>query len=337
MSAQVETMAYAGRVPWHGLGVPVEDTMTPEEMLEAADLNWTVSKRPAYTLTSPEWSDETTVMQTEGHYFIVRDSDNTVLSACGNDYVPFQNADTFKFFKKFVSAGDMKMETAGSLKNGQDIWGLAKLECSFELAGGDKVEGYLLIDSPHVSGIALTIMFTPIRVVCANTIAMALNTDGNKFRVLHLQAFDGDIIKAAETALGISSELMEDFRIQTEFLSSRTAKHTEVQNYVAELFQPKLLIERGKMEIANDMPLSDEFSRTADQVYESIYNSPGSDLSSAKDTWWGVFNGVTYFIDHKKRENERILGGALYSSWLGQGAATKRKALGLATEYADAA
>ena len=229
------------------------------------------------------------------------------------------------------------METAGSLKNGSDIWGLAKINSTFELAGGDTVAGYLLIDSPHVSGKALTIMFTPIRVVCANTMSLALNTDGHRFRVLHLQAFDDDIMKAAETALGISSELMEGFRIQTEFLSSRTAKLTEVQNFVAELFQPNLLIERGKIEVANDVPLVDQFSRTADQVYESIYNSPGSDLLSAKDTWWGVFNGVTYVIDHKKRENERILGGALHSSWLGQGAATKRKALELTTKYARAA
>jgi phage/plasmid-like protein (TIGR03299 family) len=337
MSAAVETMAYAGEVPWHGLGVKVDNTMTPEEMLEAAGLNWTVSKRPAYTITSPQWWDEATVMQAENHHFIVRDSDNNILSPCGNDYVPFQNADTFKFFKKFVSAGDMKMETAGSLKDGRDIWGLAKINSTFQLAGGDTVEGYLLIDSPHVAGKALTIMFTPIRVVCANTMSLALNTEGHKFRVLHLQAFDDDIMEAAEMALGISSELMEGFRIQTEFLSSRTAKHTEVQNFVAELFQPNLLIERGKIEVANDVPLVDEFTRTADQVYDSIYNSPGSDLPSAKDTWWGVFNGVTYVIDHKKRENERILGGALHSSWLGQGAATKRKALELTTKYARAA
>jgi phage/plasmid-like protein (TIGR03299 family) len=335
MVAAVETMAYAGDVPWHGLGVRVEDTMTPQEMLEAADLNWTVSKRPAYTIDSPTWNEDVGLINAEGHHFIVRDTDSKVLSACGEDYVPFQNADTFRFFKKFVSNGEMKMETAGSLKGGQDIWGLAKLESNFELPGGDRVEGYLLIDSPHVSGKALTIMFTPIRVVCSNTMALALNTDGKRFRVLHLQAFDDEIMRAAEEALGISETKMAEFQEQTTFLSSKRAKPLDVQNFIAELFQPQLLIDRGK--IANDVPLIDEFNRTSEQVHDAIMLSPGADLKSAKGTWWGAINGVTYHMDHTKRESERVKGGALYSSWLGPNAATKRRALDLATEYAKAA
>ena len=75
MAAAVESMAFAGEVPWHGLGVPVEDTMTPEEMLEAASLNWTVSKRPAYTIDAPTWNDDVGLLNAEGHHFIVRDTD----------------------------------------------------------------------------------------------------------------------------------------------------------------------------------------------------------------------------------------------------------------------
>ena len=337
MAAAVETMAYAGNVPWHGLGVKVEDTMTPEEMLEAAQLNWTVSKRPAYTIDGPTWSEDVGLLNAEGHHFIVRDTDNTILSACGEDYVPFQNADTFKFFKKFVSAGNMKMETAGSLKDGQDIWGLAKLDSAFELPGGDKVEGYLLIDSPHVAGKALIIMFTPIRVVCSNTMALALSTEGKRFRVLHLQAFDEEIMETAELALGISGEKMKEFQTQAEFLSSKQTKPINVQNFIAELFQPQLLIERGKMEVANDIPLIDEFNKTSEQVHEAINLSPGADFVSAKGTWWGALNGVTYVLDHEKRETERVAGGALHSGWFGQNANVKRKALSLATKYAEAA
>tara|TARA_R100001530_G_scaffold954_2_gene1672 strand:- start:3497 stop:4510 length:1014 start_codon:yes stop_codon:yes gene_type:complete len=337
MVAAVETMAYAGDVPWHGLGAKVNDTMTPEEMLEAAQLNWTVSKRPAYTLNAPDWTDDVGLLPAVGHHFIVRDTDNSVLSACGEDYIPFQNADTFKFFKKFVSNGKMKMETAGSLKDGQDIWGLAKLEVAFDLPGGDKVEGYLLIDSPHVSGKALTIMFTPIRVVCCNTLALALNTDGKRFRVLHLQAWDDEIMRAAEEALGISGAQMTEFQEQATFLSSKRAQPIDVQKFIAELFQPSLLVERSKLNVANDIPLIDEFNRTAEQVHDAIALSPGADLRSAKGTWWGALNGVTYVMDHTKRDSERVLGGALYSSWLGPNAVTKRKALTLATEYAKAA
>ena len=337
MAHEVETMAYAGKVPWHGLGVQVSDNMTPDEMLIAAQLDWTVSKRPAYTIDTPFWTEDSQPIPVPGSHFIVRDTDNKKLSHCGDDYEPFQNHDTFQFFKKFVSVGDMKMETAGSLRDGENIWGLAKIETSFELAGGDKIEGYLLLNSPHVAGKALTIMFTPIRVVCANTMAMALNTDGKSFRVLHLQAFDDEIMAAAEEALGISEVKMNEFKEQTDFLSSKKALPIETQNFIAELFQPQLLIERGKMEVANDIPLIDEFNKTSEQVHEAINLSPGADFVSAKGTWWGALNGVTYVLDHEKRETERIAGGALHSGWFGQNANVKRRALALATTYAEAA
>ena len=130
---------------------------------------------------------------------------------------------------------------------------------------------------------------------------------------------------------------MAEFQEQSTFLASKQAKPLDVQNFIAQLFQPSLLIERGKMNVANDTPLLDEFSKTSEQVHDAIALSPGADLRSAKGTWWGALNGVTYHMDHTKRQSERVKGGALYSSWLGPNAATKRRALELATEYAKAA
>ena len=170
MAHNIETMAWTGDKPWHGLGIEVAPDLTPEEMLKAAQLEWTVTKRPAYTLTDPQWHEDVGVMQADGHHFITRDSDNRILSHCGDDYIPIQNEDIFKFFKKFTEAGHMTMDTAGSLRDGAEIWGLAKIAADFKLAGGDEVKGYLLINQPHVAGKAMTIKFTPIRVVCNNTV-----------------------------------------------------------------------------------------------------------------------------------------------------------------------
>ena len=125
MAHNVETMAWANDIPWHGLGVEVESNLTPLQMLEAADLNWTVSKRPSYTIATPDWTEDVELIQAEDTYHIVRDSDNTILSHCGKNYVPFQNERVFEFFKRFTEAGQMTMETAGSLRNGKEIWGLA--------------------------------------------------------------------------------------------------------------------------------------------------------------------------------------------------------------------
>ena len=343
MAHMVETMAYAGQVPWHGLGQKVEHTLTPEEMLKAAGLDWTVSKRPVYYADKPNTWDlndprgEAAMLRANDHYVVVRDTDNRVLSHCGEGFVPFQNHETMSFFKKFTEAGHMEMDTAGSLSDGERIWGLAKIKKGFKLAGGDNIEGYLLMANSHKVGSAMTIMFTPIRVVCNNTITLALNQEGmtGKFRVLHLQMFDEEIMQAAETALGISGEQMKQFQEQSEFLASKKATKDQVDNFIAELFQPKLLIERGKSKEADLPQLHEEFSKTSQSILEAIETSPGHDKASAKGTWWGALNGVTYVMDHQKRAKTRD--HALNSAWFGTAAQTKRKAMTKALEFANVA
>jgi phage/plasmid-like protein (TIGR03299 family) len=343
MAHQVETMAYAGDVPWHRLGRAVSSDMTPDEMVVAAGLDWMVSKRPAYTTADPSVTNlfdptsSSKFLFVPDQHFLVRDSDNSVLSPAGKSYVPFQNREVMQFFKKFTDAGQMKMETAGSLKEGRDIWGLAKLAHDFKLPGGDEVKGYMLLNNSHQVGKALTVMLTTIRVVCANTLGMALGADGDRFRVLHLQMFDEEIMQAAEEALGLSTTQMKQFQEQAEFLSKKRAKNNDVEKFIADLFQPNLLVERGKMaDNLNTLPpLRDEFKRTASNVMEAIEISPGASLTSSKGTWWGVLNGVTYVQDHQKRSTSP--GNALHSAWFGAGAVTKRKALNKVLEYAKVA
>jgi len=346
MAHLVETMAYANAVPWHGLGKHVDSNMTPEEMLVAAELDWTVSKRSAYVSTLPSVDNQYNpkasgdMMLIEDSFFVVRDSDNSVLSHCGTGYNPFQNREVMGFFKKFTEAGHMNMETAGSLKLGKEVWGLAKLKEGFKLAGGDEVEGYLLLNNSHQVGKAMTIMFTPIRVVCNNTLTLALGdaASQNRFRVLHLQMFNDEVMRAAEEALGLSHNCMETFKQQSEYLSSKSAKTFDVDNFIAELLQPTTLIERAKAQgkAANDLPpLRDEFKRNALTVAEAFEMSPGSDMKSARGTWWGAFNAVTYAVDHPRRSSQE--GNSLYSAWFGSGANIKRKALTKAMEYANVA
>jgi len=344
MAHLVETMANANEVPWHGLGTQVDSTMTPDQMLVAAGIDWTVSKRHAYVaaqqsvgnLYDPQASSE--MLLVEDNYFVVRDTDNTVMSHCGAGYTPFQNAEVMSFFKRFTEAGDMTMETAGSLKSGKEIWGLAKLKDGFRLAGDDEVKGYLLLNNSHQVGKAMTVMFTPIRVVCNNTLTQALGDAGaqNRFRVLHLQMFDEEVMRAAEEALGLSANRMNAFKEQAEFLSSKPVRPFDVDNFIAELLQPTTLIERAKASNPDSLPpLRDEFKRNALAVAEAFEISPGSTMKSAKGTWWGALNAVTYVVDHPTRISQE--GNNLYSAWFGSGANVKRKALVKALEYAAVA
>ena len=333
MAHEIETMAYANEVPWHKLGTQVADDLTPAEMQKAAQLDWTVSKRPAYTITDPEYHEKTGVMHCQGHHFIVRDTDSRILSHCGDNYIPIQNDEIFDFFVKFTKAGHMKMETAGSLKDGGEIWGLAKLADDFKLVGGDEVKGYLLINQPHTAGKAMTIKFTPIRVVCNNTLTMALQGAGTALRMPHVKQFDEDVRKSAEEALGLSSQAISDFKAKAEFLASRQFKEEPLLNYLSELYQPQLLIEKAKTP-ETEFIMREKINKTVEQVLQNIDLSPGATMKSAKGTWWGALNGVTYKEDHQR--SSKGDGNALHSAWFGVGAIRKAKALDKAIEYADA-
>ena len=136
----VETMAYAGELPWHGLGVKVIDDLSPEQMMEKAGVNWSVEKQDLVT------SGGSTVKTKQA---LVRSSDGLVLDVVGKGWNPVQNADAFNFFEEYVRAGDMQMHTAGSLNDGKMVWALAKTNESFELFNGDVTENYFLFSNPH--------------------------------------------------------------------------------------------------------------------------------------------------------------------------------------------
>ena len=343
MAHQVETMAWANDEPWHGLGVEVPATLTPLEMQEAASLDWTVSKRPSYTIDAPEWSEDVGLIQADKTFHIVRDSDNQILSHCGRDYIPIQNEDVFKFFKRFTEAGHMTMETAGSLKNGGEIWGLAKISEDFELVGEDQIKGYLLINQPHIVGRSMIIKLTPIRVVCNNTLTFALGSAGASFRIPHVKACGDEAIRAAEEALGLSGERMAEFKEAATFLTKKKAKHSDFLEYVGEVYQPTMIADyrrdqelkaQGKL-IGELPPLVENFNKYPNLAVEALKHAPGASLKSSRGTWWGALNAITYVEDHL-HESE-IPGNTLHSAWFGAAANRKSRALDLAVKYARAA
>ena len=342
MAHAVETMAYAGEVPWHGLGVKVEDNLTPDEMLVAAGLDWTVSKRHLFTHSEPSVDNSKEVIPVNDYYVLVRDSDNKTFGPCGPKFVPSQNADAFKFFEKFTSVGDMSMDTAGALKGGEQVWGLAKINDGFTLPGDDRVLGYLLVSVSHKWGKANEIRFTPIRVVCNNTLTYALaDKTRPSFKMPHLTALDAEVFKSAEEALGIAGDRMKDFKESAEFLSSKNYTSQNVVSYISELFQPELLEQQKNIEqmsdikaIATRQSMVDEFKRIPAMVHQALEEQPGANLKSSKGTWWGAANAVTFIVDHKWGHDRDA---ALHNAWFGNRASLKQKAISKAVEYAKAA
>jgi len=306
-------MAFSGEVPWHGLGFAVNNNLSTDEMMKAAKCDWEVTKVPTFARVADDEYLDT------GKFALMRSSDNRILDVISNDWNPVQNAEAFEFFKEFVEAGKMEMHTAGSLDNGRNVWVLAKLNEGFEVMQGDKVDGYLLFSNPHRYGRAITVRFTPIRVVCNNTLTFALSQSVDQrmsVSVNHRQVFDAEIVK--ET-LGISKAKLKKYEETAKFLSSKKFDKESLSNYLREVFPSA-----SKKE--------DMYSRPAQAILDNMESQPGVEFG--RGTWWQVFGSVTYTIDHKLG---RSADTRLNSAWFGVNSNRKQEAMKKAVEYANAA
>jgi phage/plasmid-like protein (TIGR03299 family) len=310
------SMAYVGELPWHGLGKQVPADLTPAQMLDAAGLNWRVEKEPCYADLGGKRIDT-------GHSVLYRDSDNKVLDVITDDWNPCQNEDAFAFFNDFIAKGDMEMHTAGSLKDGRIVWALAKIkDSSFDLFGGkDQVDAYLHFTNPHSYGQSIDIRFTPIRVVCNNTLTLSLNMKSKNFmKVSHRREFNGDEVKLA---LGISAEKLATYKEAAEYLASKRYNNETVVDYFKRVFPL----------MTNDPDKKDELSRNAKLAVEDYLDGQvGAELGEG--SWWQAFNAVTYMTDHVIGRNAD---NRLQSAWYGSNKNLKVKALETALDFAEVA
>jgi len=329
-------MAYAetGGLPWHGLGVPVRDDMSPVEMMEAAKLDWSVEKKDVF------FKDKSGKYRKAGNkQALVRSSDGRYMDIVSDDWIPVQNAEAFEFFHKYVETGGMSMNTAGSLKDGQVIWGLAKVNESFSLFGGkDKVESYLLLSNPHNYGRGVDIRFTPIRVVCNNTLTMALGEKATLgISLNHRAAFDAEKV---QIALAEAHEKLGTYHDMAKYLSEKRYTEASVFEYFSRVF-PKTSTGKAKGNVISfaDMMAriksgekTKDVSRNAILAMETLETQPGAEYGAG--TWWGAVNAVTYMTNH-------VLGHSadtrLQSAWFGVNKDRAVHAMGLALEYAEAA
>lgn len=312
------SMAYVGKTPWHGLGKRVPADVSPEQMLDAAGLNWDVEKVPMfYDVGSGPVLTKSRAL--------IRSTDKKLLTVINDSWNPVQNREAFEFFNDFVSAGDMEMHTAGSLRDGRMVWAMAQIKESFELFGGDRVEGYLLFSNPHEFGRSIDIRFTPVRVVCNNTLTLALDEHAkHAVKVNHRSQFDGDRVK--ET-LGIAKDRLARYKEQAQFLGQRKYKKESIIEYFNRVF-PSMTKDEFKKQEINKAPIS----RQAEEAMAVLHTQPGARF--AEGSWWQAFNTVTYMADHKLGRSQD---SRLSSSWYGLNRAKKEKALELALEYAEAA
>ena len=299
-------MAFVGdrKAIWHRLGTELPVGVTPAEMQKAAGLDWTVEKKKLIIDGVGELNEKRA---------LVRSSDNKVLDVVGRDWQPVQNDTAFEFFNEFCEAGNMQMSTAGSLDGGKRVWALAKVAEDFTVFGDDKVESYLLFSNPHKFGACVDVRFTPIRVVCNNTLTLSLNTNSSNFaKVNHRTEFDPEAVKQV---LGLASKQMNEYKETAEFLGSKQVTDEQFKRFLDKVF--------------GESKVEDKLSRTGQMAYEAFETQPGAEF--ARGSWWQAFNAATYVIDHKVGRNDS---NRLNSAWFGINRTKKIKAVETALEMA---
>lgn len=313
MSDKVQTMAYVGEVPWHGLGTALPANPTVAQMRKAAGLTW----EPAVLEQRFTFDGKP---RTSPDRVLVRDDTGFVLDTVGPKYVPIQNAEVLAFFREYVEAGDLTLETAGVLDGGRYVWALAKMQAGFALDRQDKTEGYVWLANPHQYGQGAVAKFTAVRVVCWNTWQAALAGGAAGVKIWHTAKFDADRRRAVQEEMGIARERLAAFQAAAERLVAVRLTDPAAQKLTATILQ------KPETEKFDDAPAA---VRRVFALYAG--EGKGATLTTAKQTAWGLFNAVTQYVDweHGKTADTR-----LRQAWLGSGATLKQRALDVLTQYA---
>jgi phage/plasmid-like protein (TIGR03299 family) len=319
MAHNVQSMMYAGDTPWHRLGTQLEGPATAEEAIKAAKLDWKVVKKPLYAYGGDH------LHRVPDKFAVVKEDlwgkpECPVFGIVGKEYTPLQNRDAFAWFDPIVQQQDAAINhTAGALGEGERIWILAKLPSYIEVAEGDITDKYLLLSNSHDGNSSVQIKFTPIRVVCQNTLTMALQ-NGPTIRVPHYRDLP-DRLRAAEKALKLIDTRYN--QIEETFRAMVSIKMTgeRLPEYLSEVFPFPRDPENAS---ARERVLRDR--QAATKLFAS---GRGNQEANVAGSLWTAYNGVTEYIDHDRgtrRSDERHL----ESIWFGEGYHIKARAFRVA-------
>jgi phage/plasmid-like protein (TIGR03299 family) len=314
MPANVENMFYTGAEPWHGLGEKLEQAPTISEAITASGLDWEVGLKDLFTRDGEEVPARATY----------RKSDNSILGVVGPRYVPLQNREAFDWFQPFVDNGEASLHTGGSLSHGQKVWVLAQLNRDpSEIVPGDEVQKFILLSNSHDGKTAIRVGYTPIRVVCVNTLAFAhQHKESQLLRIRHTASAKSNLDNVRDIMDNINAGF-EATAEQFRFLASRDFHQGSVRQYVKTMLG---------VEKKPEGDLKTRTLNTINTVLRTIHG-PKQDMPGVRGTWWAAYNGYNEWLNY---ERGRTTNNRLESLWFGQAGTDNNRALQLATQYADA-
>jgi len=322
MAHQIERMAYVGDTPWHGLGQQLSRHQPLEVWQQQAGMDWQIESSPVRFIAE-EAGQLGSIHAFPEQKVLYRSDTRAPLSVVSQRYKVVQPAEVLEFYRDLTEYAGYELETAGVLKGGRKFWALARSGLSTSLKGQDAVNGYLLLATSCDGSLATVATPTTVRVVCNNTLTIAVDGMSQGVRVPHSTAFDAQRVKQQ---LGISVSQWDDFMVRLKALANRKVSHKEAEAY----FQTVVCNAEEPLEDPSTLPNYRALNRV-----QTLFHGEGrgSELCTARDTAWGLLNAVTEYVDHEKRARSNDY--RMDSAWFGQGAALKDRALEAAMALVD--
>lgn len=314
MAHQVQQMAYVGDTPWHGLGNPLESGQPLEVWAEQAGMNWEILESPVH-YAAGEAGGLSQILTFPEHKVLFRSDSREPLSVVGQRYKVVQPREILEFYRDLTEKSGFELETAGVLKGGRKLWALAKTGQQGTLKGGDRTEGYVLLATACDGSLATTAQFTSVRVVCNNTLAVAVDNAQQAVKVRHSTTFDAEAVKKQ---LGISVSAWDEFMYRLKALSERRVTDAEAERFFRDVFS-----ERAPADSSEAVKTNEKAMARAQSLFAG--DGRGAELAASRNTAYGLVNAVTEFVDHERRA--RSADYRLDSAWFGKGATLKQRAL----------
>lgn len=306
----VETMAYAGERPWHGLGNKLAPQQPIEVWRKDAGMDWEVAESEVRFITGG--SGEGVVNAFPEQKVLYRSDTKVPLAVVSKRFQVVQPGEILEFYRDLTASSGFELETAGVLREGRKFWALARTGQSTTLKGRDEVDGYLLLATACDGTLATTAQFTSVRVVCNNTLAIALGDSRSAIKVPHRSQFDADAVKRQ---LGITVSSWDGFVARMKALVEHPVDPDSVEGLLRRVLT--YTAPDGKSAVVNEQAMA-----RARSLYDG--GGRGALMGSSRGTAWGLLNSVTEYVDHHRRarSDDRRKDAA----WFGQGAQLKQRA-----------
>jgi phage/plasmid-like protein (TIGR03299 family) len=321
MAHLIEQMAYVGQTPWHGLGNQLTQKQPIEIWQREAGMDWQIQDSPVH-FKADSIGPLGTIHSFPEQKVLFRSDTKAPLSVVSSRYQIVQPREVLEFYRDLSEVSGYELETAGVLKGGRKFWALARTGQSAVLKDNDQVSGYLLLATSCDGTLATTATPTTVRVVCNNTLTIALDGATRSIKVPHNTRFDPQAVKKQ---LGIAVSQWDEFMYRMRNLAERKVQWHEAMGF----FMNVLCDVQPNSAMPQVLP-NERALRKVQSLYEG--QGKGSTLASANGTAWGLLNAVTEYVDHERRA--RSTEYRMDSAWFGQGAVIKQRALDAALKLA---